>query len=614
MEQFKVSLKLREKIGYFIIAVLFLAMIVGLFNLQVIQHNELSKRSENNRIRLEPKIPQRGMVFDRDDKIIIDNRPSYTVSIIPFEEVLGVTLPNLSELINLDTAQIRERIKRNMVSRYQPATIKRDVPFDVIAVLEEQSRNYPGVLYQMDMVRQFNRELGIETVTGYVGEVSDEELIQYADYKYHLGSIIGKKGLEKRYDLLLRGTEGTSFIEVTASGQRLGDYTGKNPIQSIPGANLTLTIDNDLQLACTNALDTFCCGAIVAINPRNGEILAMTSYPGYDANIFSSVIPEDLWQEISNNPDHPLLNRPLTGLYPPGSTIKLLTVGAGMEEGIIDADTKFKPCLGSMQFGNRVFRCWLEGGHGSLNAERALEQSCDVYLYQLGLKLGVDKLSEYFEKCGFGKLTNIDLPNEVPGLNPNSEYYNNRYGIKKWTRTLVLNLAIGQGELLTTPLQLAQFYCGLAMDGIIYQPHVVKRINYPNREIEDINPEISLTLPFSQGTMSILKEGIRLVVEGERGTAKRLKNKYYSIGGKTGTAENPHGENHSWFVGVAPLENPEIVVAAIVENAGHGSDVAAPLVGQIIRSYMQKYHNIPEIIPVIKPIVDTINATGKAEE
>jgi penicillin-binding protein 2 len=614
MEQFKVSLRFREKIGYLIIAVLFLVMFVGLFKLQVIQFSEFSERSEDNRIRLEPKIPYRGNVNDRDGNIIIDNRPSYTVSIVPSEEIPGVTLPNLSQLINLDTTQIRTRIKRNMVSRYQPATIKRDVPFEVVAVLEEQSRNYPGVLYQMDMVRQFNRELGAETITGYVGEVSEDELVQYADYKYHLGSIIGKKGLEKKYDLLLRGKEGTAFIEVTASGQRLGEYSGKSPIQSIPGANLTLTIDNDLQMACTNALDTFCCGAIVAIDPRNGEILAMTSYPGFDANIFSSVIPEALWQEISNNPSFPLLNRPLTGLYPPGSTVKFITIGAGLEEGIINANTTFKPCLGGMQFGNRFFRCWLEGGHGSLNAERSLEQSCDVFLYQLGLKLGVDKLSEYYDGSGFGKLTNIDLPNEAPGLNPNSEYYNNRYGIKKWTRTLVLNLAIGQGELLVTPLQLAQFFSGLALNGIVYRPHLVKNIAYPNNQVEDTKPEIAITLPFSQRTMSILREGMRLVVEGERGTAKHLRNKYYSIGGKTGTAENPHGENHSWFVGVAPLESPEIIVAAIVENAGHGSDVAAPLVGQIIRTYMAKAKGIPLVEPVIKTVVDSNEAIVKVEE
>lgn len=614
MEQFKVSLRFREKIGYFIIAVLFLIMFVGLFILQVVQYGEFSERSENNRIRLEPKIPYRGVVNDRSGKIIIDNRPSYTVSVVPSEEVPGVTLGNLAELINLDTTQIRSRIKKNMVSRYQPATIKRDVPFEVIAVLEEQSKKYPGVLYQMDMARQFNHELGAEAVTGYVGEISQDELVQFTDYNYHLGNIIGKKGLEKKYDILLRGTEGTSFIEVTASGQRLGEYTGKNPIESIPGADITLTIDNDLQMASTNALDTFCCGAIVVIDPRNGEILAMTSYPGFDANIFSSVIPEQLWQDIRSNPNFPLLNRPLTGLYPPGSTVKFITIGAGMEERIINNNTKFQPCLGGMQFGNRFFRCWLEGGHGSLTPEHALEQSCDVYMYQLGLKLGVDKLSEYFDGCGFGKLTNIDLPNEAPGLNPNSVYYDKRYGIRKWTRTLVLNLAIGQGELLVTPLQLAQFYCGLAMNGVVYQPHILKSIHYPENKLEEINPEISFTLPFSQNTLNVLKEGMRLVVEGEKGTAKHLRNRYYSIGGKTGTAENPHGENHSWFVGVAPLENPEIVVAAIVENAGHGSDVAAPVVGQIIKAYMEKTRSIPKTKQIIEPVVDSSKNEARLNE
>ncbi len=604
MERFKLSLSGREKISYAIVLAVFLILFSGVVKLQIIEHSELALQSENNRIRVVPIIPRRGLVSDREGRVIIDNRPSYTVSVVPAEEVPGRTLLNLAELLGLDTTQIRARIRKNMVSRYQPTPVKRDIPFEAVAILEEQSSRFPGVTYHMEQVRQYNSELGVEVVTGYVGEVSEEELKRSGNGGYRLGSIIGKKGLEKQYDKALRGREGTAYIEVTAAGQILGPYGERRPVPSIPGSNLMLTIDNDLQKSCIEALDTFCCGAIVAMDPRNGEILAMTSYPGYDANIFSSVIPESLWLEISNDTNHPLLNRPLKGLYPPGSTVKFVTVGAALEEGLITENATMKPCLGGMQFGNRFFRCWDPGGHGSVTAVHALEQSCDVYLYQLGLKLGVDKLSEYYDACGFGHLTNVDLPNEDPGLNPNSVWYDKHYGVNKWTRALVLNNAIGQGELLVTPLQLTRFFCGLANDGVVYQPHIVKKVMHRSGAELSIAPKVAYRLPFKERTMQVLFEGMRLVVEGERGTSRRLRNKFYSIGGKTGTAQNPHGENHSWFVGVAPLDNPEIVVCAIVENAGHGSDVAAPLVGQVIRKYMEKSYGIEPIAavaPEVKP-------------
>lgn len=595
MDRFKLSLSGREKVAYGAVIIIFVWLLVGLIKLQIIQYRELAIQSENNRLRVVPIVPRRGLVYDREGRIIIDNRPSYMVSVVPAEEVSGKTLPNLAELLNLDTLQIRNRITKNMVSRYQPTTVKRDIDFEVVAILEEQSQRFPGVTYQMEQVRRYNYESGAEVLTGYVGEVSEEELSRASDEDYRLGSIIGKKGLEKQYDKVLRGREGTAYIEVSASGKMLGEYLERHPVPAVPGSDLTLTIDNDLQLACAQMLDTFCCGAIVAMNPRDGGVLAMTSYPGYDPNIFSSVIPESLWTEITNDTTHPLLNRPLKGLYPPGSTVKFVAVGAALEEKLVSEYSLLSPCLGGWQFGNRYFRCWLPGGHGSLTAAHALEQSCDVYLYQAGVKLGIDKLSEYYDRCGFGHRTGIDLPNEDPGLNPNTNYYNQRYGVNKWTRALVLNNSIGQGELLVTPTQLTQFFCALANGGVAYQPHVVKKITHPDGTETVMAPKRTLTLPFSPSTMKVLLEGLRLVVEGEHGTARRLRNGMYSIGGKTGTAQNPHGDDHSWFVGVAPLDNPEIVVCAIVENAGHGSDVAAPVVGQIIKAYMDKKMT-PEVI------------------
>jgi penicillin-binding protein 2 len=588
MERFKLSLASRERIGIAAVVLMLVFLGGGLIKLQVLEYATLAKQSENNRIRVVPIIPRRGTIFDREGRVIVDNRPSYTVSVVPAEQVPGVTVPNLAQLIDLDTTEIRRRIVKNTVSRYQPAAVMKDIPFEMVAVLEEQHDIFPGVSYQMERVRQYADSLGAEVFTGHVNEISKDELAEQTRTDVRPGSMVGKKGIERAFDRELRGIEGTAYIEVYASGQILGPYAGRARVEATPGADLTLTIDVDVQRTCLHALDTFCCGAVVAMDPRSGEILALTSYPSYDANIFSSVISDSLWRAISTDSTHPLLNRPVTGQYPPGSTTKLITVGAGLERGLITANSTFKPCLGGYRFGNRVFHCWDLGGHGTLTAVHALEESCDIYMYQLGLQLGVDGLSEYFEKCGFGRVTGIEIGGEVAGLNPSSAYYDRRYGENQWTRALVMNNSIGQGEILATPLQLTQFYCGLANEGVVYRPHLVKRITRPDGSETVRAPERSFVLPFSSDTRDLLLEGLRLVVEGEHGTARSLRNERYSIGGKTGTAQNPHGLEHSLFVGVAPLESPEIVVCAIIENAGHGSEVAAPVVGAVIESYMNK--------------------------
>jgi len=598
MDRHRISRSGRTNVALVIILTAAIFLTGGLFRLQVFEYSSLVAQSEYNRIRVVPVIPRRGIVYDRKGRVLIDNRPSYTVSIVPIEEVPGVTVENLSEIIGLDTLTIRKRMRRNMVSRYQPTAIKKDIPFDVVAILEEQYRRFPGISYQMERVREYAGGMGGESFTGYVGEVSEAELEKHKGADLRLGSMIGKKGLEKQYDRLLRGSEGTAYYEIHSSGQILGEYEGRKWVNADPGSDLTLTIDMDLQKACVEALDTFCCGAVVAMDPRNGEVLALMSYPSYDANIFSSVIPDSLWQEIRNNPDNPLINRPLTGQYPPASTFKLLTLGTGLEEGIITGKSTFQPCYGGMQFGNRYFRCWDPGGHGKTEAVGAVEQSCDVYFYQLGLKIGVDLLSDYMAMCGFGRVTGIDLPVEAAGLNPNSEYYDERYGKGKWTRTLVLNNAIGQGEILSTPLQLAQFYCGLVNDGVVYRPHIVKSVSEFNGERKTVSPEVAFRLPFSRETLDVLMQSLRQVVEGEDGTGRSLKNDKYTVGGKTGTAQNPHGENHALFVGVAPLEEPEIVVCAIVENAGHGSDHAVPMVREVLDTYFRT-RKTPEKVAIV---------------
>jgi penicillin-binding protein 2 len=588
MVRIKLSVEGREKVAQAAVFVTLAVLIGGLIRLQVFKHAELVEQSENNRIRVLPVVPSRGMVFDRDGRIIMDDRPAYAVSVVPAEEVKGVTVPRLVQLLGLDSVEVRRRISRNRANRYQPAEVKRDIPFEVVAELEEQGRSFPGISYQLERVRRYPTDLQAEAFTGYIGEVSEDDMKKVGTEDYRLGSMIGKKGLEKQYDNVLRGREGTEYIEVSAFGQIIGPYEGKEAVQPLPGAVVTLTVDNDLQRACITSRDSSCCGAIVAIDPRTGEVLAMTSFPGYDANLFSTSVPADMWRLISSDPTHPLLNRPLNGLYPPGSTAKFITVGAALEENLITPNTTLRPCYGGFQFGNRYFRCWEHKGHGALTAPHAIERSCDVFMYQLGIKLGVDELSRYYKACGFGRVTGIDIPGESPGLIPSSEYYDSRYGKRQWSQGLVLNNSIGQGETLVTPLQLAQFYCGLANNGIVYTPHLVKKITKPDGKVTTIAPTVAFRLPFSASTMAILREGLRLVVEGPGGTARSLRNPRYSVGGKTGTAQNPHGDDHSWFVGVAPLEVPEIVVCVLVENAGHGSEVAAPIAKKIIEAYMDK--------------------------
>ena len=619
----------RQQATYVAVTAVFLFFLAGLIKLQIFEHSELAALAENNRIRIVPIEPRRGVVYDRYSRVIIGDRPSYTVSIVPAEERKGKTVTHLASILDLDTAQIRRRMRRNVASPYQPSPIRRDVPFEAIAVLEEQNSEFPGVNYQLDRVREYSVDLRAEAFTGHVGEVSEQEMKRNPQADYRLGSTIGKKGVEKQFDDLLRGVEGTAFIEVTALGEVLGEYEGKERVPPVPGCDLTLSIDNDVQLAAIHALDTqdqkfanlqmgsdsapiiHRAGAVVAIDPRSGEIIAMTSAPGFDPNTFSGMITDSLWQQISTDPDHPLLNRPMAGLYPPGSTFKLLTLGAGLESGVIDASTTFRSCGGGYQFGNRFFKCWEKRGHGTQFSVHAVEMSCDVYFYQLGLKVGVDQLYRYALQCGFAKKTGVDLPSELSGLMPSVQYYDKRYGKNGWTKALVLNTSIGQGEVLVTPLQLAQFYCGLANWGTVYKPHVVTRINHPNGRVDVIQPQVSFHLPFSRSTLANLREGLRLVVEGGRGTARRLKNDLYSVCGKTGTSQNPHGNDHSWFVGFAPIENPEIVVAAIVENAGHGSEVAAPVVKKVIEVYMKKKLGLFEPEQQAEPIAQNVKPEQK---
>ncbi len=581
------------RLAYVAVTIVILILVGGISRLQIFRHVELLNQSEHNRIRVQPIVPKRGVIYDRHREILVDNRPSYSISLVRSELTKGKTIPSLSELIGFDTSLIRKRLLRNREPLYLPAVIKRDVGFDKVAILEEQYDKYPGITYELDRVRRYANDIRSESFTGYVGEVNDAETYSGL-LRLRIGSLLGKQGIEKEYDRALRGQEGTRFLEISARGVVLGDLADRPADSGIAGADLVLSIDKVLQREASLMFDTFCCGAIVALDPANGEVLAMISEPSYDANIFSGAIPTDVWNKIISDPNKPLLNRPLDGTYPPASPFKLVTAGALLEEKIVNRNSTFSPCVGGWQYG-RWFRCWKADGHGSVNIIGAIAQSCDVYFYQTGLKLGIDKLADYAKRCGFGIPTGIDLPHEKSGLVPTSESLNAMYP-DGWTRALTLNLSIGQGELLVTPLQMAKFFTGIANvganAGVVYTPHLLRQIEYPNGAVIIPPPSMSLRLPFSPSTLQVLREGMLDVVHAKHGTAKGLLTDEYRAGGKTGTAQNPHGENHSWYVGFAPFDDPKIVIAVIVENGGHGSTVAAPIAGKLIKFYLDRLKNL----------------------
>lgn len=589
MTRGRLSIQRRFLIGT-VFCFFFMVLIGGrLLYLQTFRHETLYTQSENNRIRIQPVTPVRGRIFDREGRVLVDNRASYTLSVVPVEIRKNETKRRISDLLGVTEDVIDRRIKKNITGRYQPATIKRDVDFDIIAILEEQNEMFPGAVYRKDQARQYRSEYGGECFTGHIGEISLAEIKKLDRSVYHSGTMIGKSGIEKYYDWQLRGLEGTQYLEIAASGQILGLLEeGKGQLAE-HGSDLVLTIDLDVQKAATEAFGEFCCGAAVAIDPRNGEVLALVSNPPNDANIFSTVIPDSLWQSILADTTNPLLNRPLDGLYPPASTYKLVLAGAALEKGVIDRNTVFpESCTGGYRFGNRVSHCWKRNGHGRLSLVEAIEQSCDVYFYQLGLKLGMEEFYNYSRLCGFGKKTGIDLPQEASGNVPNQEWYDKRMGVGKWTRGVMLNLAIGQGEILTTPLQLAQYFCGLANEGRVYRPHLLRSIITPDQRETMMGGELSFTLPYSKETLNDLNDCLVAVTAGEHGTARGSRIPGVVMAGKTGTAQNPHGENHSWYVGFAPADDPIIVACVLIENSGDGSVYAAPAVRHIIKTYLEK--------------------------
>ena len=549
--------------------------------MQVINQQMYDEKSAGNSIKAIEQIPFRGVFYDRNLNLLVDNIPAYTLRITPADYDTSLN-KILDAVLDFDEGTVSNILKRNRIySKYVPIRIKRGIDFRVVSWLEENSNYLPGVDYIVEMQRGYPFGVMASHLFGYSKEISPKQYQQEKDY-YRPGDYVGHNGIEKAYELELRGKKGFKYVLVDSKRKEIGPYKDGNfDKESIKGKDLVLSIDGYAQKTAEEEMKGKR-GAVVAIEPESGEILALVSSPEYDLNQFSYVTTKEFLEQIYNDPANPLFNRATMSLKPPGSTFKILAAIAALDMGVINTNTLIH-CGGGFTFG-RFFKC--HGSHGSVNVIHAIEKSCNTFFYNLIYKIGLNNLKRYALEFGFSKKTGIDIGEEAAGLITDEDYYEKIYG-KNWPRSILASLGIGQGEISVTPLQLAYFTAITANNGMSYKPHVVK--GYLDNNTGKINkyefPQIKTSV--KKEVFDIVKEGMFLVVNGN-GTATHIRSNEFKIAGKTGTAQNPHGKDHALFIGFAPYENPKIAIAVVVENVGFGGTHAAPIAKKVIEAYLTK--------------------------
>jgi penicillin-binding protein 2 len=565
-------------------------VVLGLLRLQVLQHDELTRLSEQNRIRLDVIRAPRGAIRDRAGRILADNQPSFDIVFrpAPIESTLRVRaaidpewLARVSGAIVGDSTDVKRKVlEANRTG--QTAVLRRAAPYAVMAAVEESRSDLAGIDVQVAPIRRYPSGMMAAQLLGYAGEINDRELEDRADKGYGLGDLIGKTGVERGYEEVLRGVDGAEFVVVNAMGKRVTTLEEGPPRLPVPGRDVTLTIDLTIQRALEAAMSKIERGAAIVLDPRDGSVLAMVSKPEFDPNEFSRGISFDRWKELNSNGAFPLLNRATQSAYPPGSTFKVVCMLAGLKTGRVEPDSHMPTsCNGGYYFGGRRFGCWWHSGHGSLDLIDALQHSCDVYFYQLGLHLGLDPIAEMSHALGLGERTGIDLPAEAKGLVPTSQYYNQHFHTGKWPRGVLLNLGIGQGELLTTPLQLATMTAIVANGGHAVRPHVVQSIQ-GQQSLKIPKPVEPGVVTTAENWDAVHLAMHKVTLPGGTANASRTV-PGMDVAGKTGTAQNPHGKDHALFVCFAPLQSPTLAMAVVAENTGHGSEWAAPVAGSLLR-------------------------------
>ncbi|MFC1823348.1 penicillin-binding protein 2 [Thermodesulfobacteriota bacterium] len=588
----------RLKFVTLLVIAVFSVLILRLWHLQVVKGLNYRVQSENNRISLQDIPPFRGMIFDRNGELLVDNRPSYDLYVIPEEIQDRLQLfETLKMLLGFDL----EKVLGNMKTRYRkypfkPILVKKNMSRNELAVIETNRFNLPGVMIQVKPQRHYIHGTLASHLIGYLGEISESQLNggSYPDNK--AGDLIGKYGVEGKWEKYLKGSRGGEQVEVDAAGRKLKLISRKAPR---PGLNLALSIDRNLQSIAEKGLENKK-GAVVAINPKNGEILAMASRPGFDPNLFVGRIDRAEWRKMTTNRDFPLQDRSISGQYPPGSVFKIVVSLAGLEEGVIDPDEEIF-CNGRYQFGNRAYGCWKKGGHGRVAFHRGLKESCDVYFYKIGRRLGVDRIAHYAKLCGLGKKTGFHSDIEKGGLIPSTQWKLKRWKVP-WQPGETLSTAIGQGFVLVTPLQMARLTAAIFNGGNLFQPKVIQWIGKNGRRVHRFKPSLSGKLGAKPENLELIKNALIGVVNEPHGTGSRARIRGLAVAGKTGTAQVVSLEtekaisggneipvqfrDHAWFVAIAPAESPLLALAILVENGGHGGSAAAPIAKKMIKAYL----------------------------
>ena len=602
---------IKKKIRVFAILVIFvfICLLMRIWYLQILKWQYLTGLSENNRVRMVSLPAYRGTIKDRNGETLVSIRPSFNLYITPEDAGdSGSSLDLLAKKIKFKRGKLKKSIGRE--KSFKDILIKADISREEVAFIEENNMRLPGIKIKAEPLRNYVYKDLMSHTLGYLGEISKSKLKNTNNLFYSQGDFVGKNGLENIFESTLRGKKGHKEVEVDVSGRELKTI---RRLPSESGNNLILTLDvkvqAELEKAMTSTPEKIVNGSAVVIKVQTGEILAIASKPTFDPNEFAEGITSGSWRKLINDEMHPLQNRSIHSQYPPGSTYKIAVAYAALEEGVIDPETTIY-CPGHFKLGRGRYRCWKKSGHGAVNLHDALVQSCDVYFYTLGHRMGIDTLARYAKKFGFGTPAGIGLSREKSGLVPSTQWkLKNRK--KAWLLGETISASIGQGYNLVTPLQQANMMAAVANGGMLLKPYIVKRIEEPGgTTIKEFFPEIRGQIAGSSENLEVIRKALRDVVNGVRGTGKRSRLKNIIVSGKTGTVqvvrmksneelekedEVPYKyRDHAWFVAFAPYEKPEIAVAVLVEHGGHGGTTAAPIAKKVFKKYFQLYPLDPD--------------------
>ncbi len=569
-----------------LVTVALVVIVCQLWYLQVLEGGRFQEASEKNRIRVRPIAAPRGILFDRNGLPLVDNRPTFTLSLIPREldrdaGARDATLGRLAALMQIPFAELQDAVARVSPDSILPVRVRRGLSMNDVAKVEEWKLELPGVIVEVEPQRAYPTSRFAAHLLGYVREVSDEQLRQG---RYRRGDMVGQTGLERLLDEYLRGKDGGERIEVDAMGRQIRLIQSTEPN---PGAQVVTTVDRRLQEAAERAMEGKA-GAVVVMDPRNGDILAMVSTPAFEIDRFTGTIDRNAWLRVVQDPNHPLLNRTIQSQYPPGSIFKMVVAAAGLQEGTL-APTDRVHCTGEFHLGAWTFHDWKKEGHGSVDLMKGIRDSCDVYFYTAGLKVGAPAIAKWATAFGFAAPTGIDFGGEKPGLIPQPRM-SRRGRAAPWHAGETVNMAIGQGAVLVTPMQVARFMAAFANGGVLWKPRLVQRIERPDKgvvwgDVGGVTGHVEL----SPMVWAFLRQALWAVVnDGGTGAAARIPG--LDVAGKTGTAQtvanskSEKGQDHAWFAAFAPVKDPEVVVVVLVERGGHGGATAAPIAREILKA------------------------------